>query len=642
VTGHQPKLWFTPEQAEVVRGRVHSGEPTAAAIYELARRAADGEAGEALRQRPGPGGTVNYPSACAVAYLISGERAYANKAHDFLSAWVGPWREGELQRGLWALTTAVVHECCYDAWDEPQRLAATNLLVKLHDSFREIVPGKGDPHDVTNNHWAVAHAAAAMAAMAAHGHAADAEGRAFDMTEGIAWARGRTRAFLMHHGDQGLYHEGFGYMMYPASFWLPMVLASRALDGTDYVEAFPNLRNTAASAYSAVAARPLVSDARGDAADERGMMLSWNDAGQGWCHANPAVLSIHIAHAHQVGALRWMYDRLTGIEGDRTFAPGWCGWFFSLLFYPYDVPAVEAEGILPKHVTDCRQGLSIFRNRYRDGDDAILGCYAKATHVGGHEHDDAGSIRLMALGRDWIMGGGQARGRAEFQSIVTPADHTRAKKPLACGAVIWDEAREDGGVFGMDLRNPCVGYAERYVAVDFSGRCGSPLTVALLDQIDDHSGRDWHWNMTFEPGLTLRIDEDTQGFRLLAGDGSSLVARFLGARPRKIEPCTMPDSQRTYQSGGTRVYPGRPYLRAALAAAEHLGIYVVMAVQRGAAPRIELIEGLGVRVGGWEWRRPFGAAVPAAFRLGRSGVLSRYPSGDTGFQVGEGYRPAPG
>lgn len=634
---HMPSLWFGDDEAATVRRRIAEGEPTAAAVYAKAKAVADRpltdftDTADEVGGRSGDTVVGQYAEACAIAYLVTGEADYAVRAHDYLVWWTQGWTTGELKLGTWALYAALVHECCYRAWSAEQRRRMTRLLARLFEGQKEVEFHRGNPHDVTNNHWAVSHAAAAIAAMAAHGHPLKEGGAGCDLTEGIAWARGRAAAFLMHLGDAGLYHEGLGYLAYPATFLLPLVIASRRFDGYDLLKRFPNLRNLGASLYGFTAVRPTVED-DGTPTGAMGMTLSWNDAGLGWSQSSVSILLVHLAHARQVGALRTLYDRLNGIHGDGQFAPSWAGWFFTLLFYPYDTPAREPEGILPRHITDSRQGLILLRNRYRDADDALLGGYARATQVGGHQHDDAGSIRLMALGHDWILGGGQARGKAEWQSLVTPADGVRPQ-PYARGAVIWDEADARGGVVGMDLRRASLAYAERYVAVDYSGACGSPVLLALLDQIDDHKGREWHWNLTFAPYLTPRLHGDGAGFDLSAADGACLHARFLGVRPEAIEPQRMPDSERTYQSGGRRRYPGRPYLVARFAHRERLGIYVVLTIQRGPAPEIRGQAGLAVRVGEHHWARPFGAAVPEAFQPGISGALCKYPSGIAGFRT---------
>lgn len=622
-----------------MRRRIAEGEPTATAIANLAilqAAATPDTLFDPTKSGADPSAIGAYVTANAIAHILTGEQRYADQAHLAITAWTAPRALGELTRANWALHAAIAHDCCYPAWSPTQRAQQNALLARLAESFRTIYVSAGDPHDMTNNHWAVAHAGAAIAAMAAHG-LPSAGDQQHHLDEIIDWARGRMRPFLGHHGDQGLYHEGLGYLAYPASYWLPMIVASRNFDGLDFAETFPNLHNLAAALYASACARPGQPEDGNLPPTTFGRKVSWNDDGQGWIDNNTAILSIHLAHPEQISALRWLYDRLSGIHANRTFAPQGGGWFFSLLFYPYDIPPHDPNGILPNHITDYRQGLTLIRNRYRDGDDAILGCYARTTFVGGHKHDDAGSIRMMALGHDWIMGGGQARPEAHYQSVFTPAQGRT--KPYQLGRVIWDEVVQHkaplpddrkvvcGGVFAMDLRKASGCYAERYVAVDYTGACGAPVLLAILDQIDDHLGRNWAWNLTFEPGLTLDVHAGNRGFSLIATDGSSFVAHFLGEAPKAITLARAPDARRRFQSGAIRSYPGRPYLRATFPARERRSIYVVATVQREAPPDVKRVFGLTVYVGQHQWRRPFGASVPATFRPGFSGTLCRFPDG---------------
>ena len=527
---------------------------------------------------------------------------------------------GNLGRANQALIGAVVCDACGAQLDTARRTALGQTLHSLSRSFRIVDLKHGDPHAITNNHWAVSHAGAAVAALAAQSLSTGEAGRTEELAEDVVWAIGRVKPFLMHHGDYGLYHEGLGYHMYPAAFWLPCLLAVRNRLGLDWLTEFPNLRRAAAALYASVATRRQ--------GNRVGVKLSWNDDDTLWCDRNTSALLLTIAPSEQVGALRWMYDRLNGVLGEQRFNPDHAGLFFSFVFYPYDVTPQDPNTALPRHIVDGRQGLCLLRNRYRDADDAILGCYARATHVGGHAQDDAGSIRFMALGHDWIVGGGQARGHAEWQSLVVPADGTRPKKPLDHGAVIWDEPSDTGGVFGMDLRQTSRAYAERWVAVDYSGAAGVDATLALLDLVDDHLGRAWLWNLSYASELTCAIHADNAGFDLTAADGAFLTARFLAARPDAVALQRMPDARRTFQAGPTHVYPGGPFVQARFSAREHLGIYVVMAVGRAARPTIVAGAGLTARVNAWEWSRPFGAAIPSSFHPGFSGTLCRYPKGE--------------
>ncbi|MFW6062159.1 MAG: hypothetical protein ACOC93_05060, partial [Planctomycetota bacterium] len=576
---HQPRLWFTSEDVERIKNLLAEEVPTAVALSELAMETASGSVDEWLAQATDASGSDKtkgdhvYDQSLAMAYLLTGEQEYARKAYEFQRVF-SRQPKANLGRASQAYRLAIVHEACYGGWNDQQRREMTGRLVELHRSFYDASRG-GDPHNVTNNHWAVSHAGAAMAAMAAQGHPGP-DGDPVDLSEGIAWAMGRMKAFCMHFGDAGIYHEGLGYMKYATTFMIPALLAWRNFGGEDLLATFPHLRDMPASLYIPAAARRAVPDVVGGEGNFAAE-LSWNDSGPSWGASSVIPLLFSIAPTHQRGALRWMYDRLKGIHGDGSFTPQWGGWVMALFHYPFDAEPTPPDGVLPRHITDSRQGLGLLRNRYADGNDTILGCYAKNTHIGGHVQDDTGSVRFMSLGCDWIMGGGQARAAAEYQSVVIPADGSRDKNRL--GAVVWDEASETGGVFGMDLRKSSVGYAERYLGIDWSDELPAEAAIAWLDNLDDHDGRDWLWNMTYQPGLDFQTHDDGAGFTLRAENGASLNARFLAAVPAEMRQLETPVSARRFQSGAEVSYVPRPYVQAVFPAQKPLAIYVVLTVQ---------------------------------------------------------------
>lgn len=640
-----PTLWHTPADRDALRQRIAMGEPTACAILERARMHAACSVDEALsdvaedtNRSTALGADHPFLDACAVAYLITGEAAYATKAHDLIAAFQDDVPKSDLGKSWRAQIVSIVYQCCYDGWTPAQRATVGGYLLALLHGLRTI--NKGNPYQVGNNWWAVTHGGALLAALALHGQpdpTADAGGAVLDLREEIAWAKGRLRAFAHHFGDAGIYHEGLGYQCYACQTLLPALLALRLYDGYDLCAEFPNLGRMGASLWTTAVKRSSLEDS-GPNAESAGSMLSWNDSGQSWGQMGVIPLMVHLTPADQRGALRWLYDQFNGIQGNQRYCDKWAGLYFSLVFYPYDIPAVEPTGVLPLHVTDTRQGMMIHRDRWRDGDDAVLGLYARATHMGGHSQDDAGSIRLQALGHDWAMGGGQARPKAEFQTVPVAVGVDRPK-PTGCGMVMLNETTANGAILAVDLRKVLGCHAERYVAVAHAGpgrdgalgADGPPLALAVLDQIDDHRGLPFDWCWTYARDLALAIHEDGQGFTLAHEDGTRLDARFLGSAPASVAGDQTPDSKRTYSGGATVHYPGRPFLRARFDAAEHLGIYVVMAIHRGSEPMgIEPAGEAGalpVRIGSRTWERPFGAAIPEAFRLGRSGGLCKNPDG---------------
>lgn len=597
-------LWLTSERLARFRELLAQGEPTAVAIAAAARAGV----------RETEAGATQPLVAAAVAACLDEDRASATAAAE---AWTAVARRsqdrGNLGRAEVALAGAAIHDAVRTLATDAATEALRVELRAMAQGFRVPDLAHGDPHHVINNHWGVSHAAAAIAAMSAH-DGSDA------MRDLVDWARGRVRAYLRLHGDAGLYHEGVGYQLYPAAFWLPFILASRAFDGADELLVCAGLRNAPASLYAFACPSP----------GGCGSMLSWNDAGRNWCDSGAAVLLLAIAPKALRGALRRQFDALNGIEGDRRFGPRHAGLFFALAAYPFDEPPGTPDRALPRWVVDNRQGFVVVRDGYRDPDDAVLGGYARVSHPGGHTQDDSGSLRLRALGHDWIVGGGQNRPKAEWQSLVTPADGQRPQKPHACGALVWTEKTRDGGVFGMDLRRPSQAYAERWVAVRSERAAAAPtLDLVVLDMIDDHTSRDWHWNLSFGDDLTYEAHSDGAGFDLVAPDGTCLTSRFLGQVPEGIGLLRMPDSTRTYQGGVTESYPGLPFVRASFPNHPHRAILWVACVRQGRPPRIGLAPAspLAIRIDRRLWRRPFGAGVAASFDPCRGGTPSRHPEG---------------
>jgi hypothetical protein len=626
-----PRLWFTPPDRERVRGRLRDRDPLTLRLAELARaqvlRGLDGALGR-------PGGIngrerlvdgEQFLTGCAVHHLLTGDVAAAELGRRAMLAWFQGETGSDLERAAMALKAAMLMESCAAAWSEAHRAEFARLLVQIHEGFRR--PGKDNPHSVANNWWGVTHSGALVSALAAHGHRLP-DGKMADLSEGIAWARGRLRAFAQHFGDAGLYHEGLGYQCYTVSHLLPALFASRGFDGVDLAAELPQLRRMGPSLFAAMCARPAITDAADDPA-RYGAMLGWNDAGMSVPQSNVWSLFIALAPESLRGGMRSWFDQIVGVASpDPACAPGAAGWFFHLFHYPFEVPAGDPDAVLPVSVCDSRQGLAIYRNRYRDADDCVLGAYARTTQIGGHSHDDAGSVRFMALGQDWILGGGQARGSAEWQSRITC--HPPVEGGKRCGTVLWHEGDRSGAVFGIEMRRVVESYAERYVAARWPQSPAEPVLLAILDQIDDHrSDRDWFWNLTFPRELRCAVRADRAGFSLVAPGGQRLDARFLGDLPTEIHQLRTPESKRRFTTGAEHVYPGLPFLQAAFERKSPLGIYVMMAVTRGdAAAEIERPgRGLSVRAGGVEWARPFGAAVPETFEPGKSRGLSPAPHG---------------
>ncbi len=617
-------LWYDDALRDRLQALLADGEPTVTGILATCRA----QRHAAPDHAPEPDRAIQVMAAAVEALLTRSQEA-ASAAVAGFAAQVAEGIGSDLGLGRWGVLGGIVQACIRDVLPADQQVPLLDGLRAILAGLRQV--GKGNPHQVGNNWWAVTHSGAHVAALALHGHA-DADGQIWDGREMIAWSGQRLLAFAQHFGDAGLYHEGLGYQAYACVHLLAAGLAGRggpdaiAVGAIDLLGRHSNLRRMPLPFHAAACLRAPYDDVSGGPGAGWGAMLSWNDAGQGWVGASLSGPFMALAEPEHLPALRWCFDHFHGLQAPQPdFSGGtWYGWFFSLLFYPYGVAARHPEEVLPKQVCDSRQGLLVARNRYRDGSDAILGAYARSTHVGGHSQADAGSLRFMSLGHDWIMGGGQARGEARWQSVVTPCVEPPPK--AACGSVMWEEATALGPLFAMDLRRVSGCYHERYVAAHWG--LGDGGALAIFDQLDDHRDLPCTWHLSCAGHLAITVDADGAGFVLRAPDGAMMAWRFVAELPDRIEVGQMPASSRTYAGGNTVHYAGRPVVSAHFPAAAHRAIYVVGCATQGRDVPITGSGHLDLVVDQQPWLRPFGAAIPAVFEPGRSGGLCLHPDGE--------------
>lgn len=604
-------LWLDPDRRAAAVRAFRSGEPW---IVRLA---------EAVNSQPSPEAeqpVLRQVVRLAVAAWLNGGTAEAEQAADLWERECHASLASEdLHKAHVALVGAVLVDGAGACWTSERRQRMTAAARELVGAFMDVSPG--NPHAVGNNWWAVTHSGlyCLVAALQALGDGEPVRGRT--PAEWEAWCWGRLRAFLGHFGPDGAYHEGLGYQGYTCANLLPAVLLRRARGGPDPVEEAPGLARMASLLFAAAIEGPALSDETGRR-EGWGRMLSWNDAGLGWLRGPAPLLALCLAPPGRRAGLRARWDRLGGhLAAEVPVDEANAALFFHAAYY------LEAGGDgtvspLEAQVCDGSHGLWLARNRVRDAADAVAGAYARTRHPGGHTQHDAGSVRFSALGWDWILGGGQARPEARWQSRLVPSDHDDRTK-AACGAVLFQAEPAGARVFGMDLRPVHQAYSERYVALRSDPDAAH---LAVLDLVDDHrSDRAWIWCVTFSPELSCEVGEE--GFRLKAPDGAVLDAVFLFDRPESIELTATPPSRRTYVSRKTVEYPGRPVLMARFAGPS-VNIYVSMRATAGPVASVRLAGPgtLDLEGPGGLWKRPFDVALPERF-TGRLRGQCRHPAG---------------
>lgn len=607
-------IFINPERRAEWRQQIAGGEPTALAILTALRKAAADPLTATDPSKAEDRGRL-FESALARLCLawIEDNRSLAESGRLLIDSLLESYEGSDLGKGGNALAAVLAWDYGAALWEPVARRDFADRIAAIARSFTEI--GRGNPHSVTNNWWMITHGGCLLSCLAVD----QEEGAAgpIDLADLKAWSLERFRAFCSLFGNAGLYHEGSGYIAYTLSMLMPTLVAVERHLEPDILQTYPQLRNSLASMLIGTATFTHLDS--GAEAPRFGASLQWNDAGRGSIPLNPFMPGMAVAPPEWRGALRSWFDRLAGIQGADSWECPYRGLPLTVALYPFSSPREDPEKVLPKWVLDQRQGLGMWRSAWGDGQESVFGWYARSTHAGGHSQDDAASIRLMALGRTWICGGGQARAKAEWQSVFTHAAMEARPRPAPLAHLFCTHLAPAGGVVGIDTRQSLVAYSERYLA--WRTDLGHPFCLAVLDLLDDHvePPRDWQWTLSFPADLEARIHEDQAGFSLLDPARGTLTGRFLIDRPASLEVAGMPASQRTYSNGRRVDYPGDLYVRARYNSWKKARILVVLVIDPPGCP--EPAPGWDahrIRLNSTEWTHPFSPAILKSVDLAHS------------------------
>lgn len=587
----QGNLWFSAGGLDALAARAQEDwfAPARRVCVELADRALDDLYAE-LRDESGELGrhlAVPVLEACIVAWLATGKQMYGEKAYTLWEAVRDYTNDSDLGRAALAMNTTIISQFLRPVWSGEQNAEVLRYLRDIAVALQEV--RQGNPDNPFNNWYGVTHSAAGLAALAAR--------ETFpEMNELLALEKERIRSYLCNYSETGYYYEGTGYGGYAFSQWGPFVLAVRHTEGEDLGDVSPGISGMLATTLMMTTARAYVSDVDSTEPEPPrvGMRINWNDSGNGAMGVGLTLLMMAFAPANEIAAARSMFDQLFGKQGDNSWLE--TGRFFPQLFtlcyYPSTTAPQRPDAVFPRTLLDKRAGLALFRNRYKDGDDCVLGVYARTYHGGGHKHDDLGSWRLQGLGGGWSQAGGQAKPKGHYNCTILKNGAIWSKENKGQskqGQISYYAPQPDGsGTIALRLgRCYAATLVDRYFAVDYSGRSGAAATLANYDVLWDEAEVEWTWSLCYERNLLYAADDDGRGFTLRhPEDDAHLRARFvLPAEDFTLTHHPGEKSERTFSNGRHVAYHPAPYITATRRAAR-TAFFVVMTLQRDEAPAV--------------------------------------------------------
>lgn len=564
-----PRLFFSADDIPSLREKVRH-EPFASMLREIRRMA-----GEKSSQNTMYAFEVRN---AAYIYLLTGDKDSAKMAEEAAlrliedsTFWNNPQSKG-LSRAMGALNVAVAYDLCHEAWSPETRervsaqlaIASKNLMASM---------GAGANTRTGNNWQAVRYAAAGLAALASDDPSAkDIPSLAY-------------RELLKHFRANlagGIWNpEGIGYTIYPWAFSGPFGIAAARAGIGDLRKDLPNLREAILPPLLTTVPIPQgrLYGLHPDLSDDNPIYIGEGTAGLAFYYASP----------DRIAGLKWIYDRLVGASGDRSWDSDRAGTLYSILYYPSSTEAVQPQGTGWTFFHDPKVGVVMDRNRFMDADDIVFVTNATSRRAdGGHSGPDVNTIRLIGLGAPFLVGGGRTGHTAGQTNLFAgpPAD----KSDDTLGKVLQAELGRvvvEGSCMGVDSHR-------RAVAIDYSGQSGAP--GLFVNGETSRNGRIWRLNT---PEFN-KVETDGNRITITSPKGSSLVVTLLEPAAPVFRTGVMERS-----TGDTNLgipYHGVTYRSNKWIETDVQGrVFAVMTLQKGKAPAIESnrhLHGIEARIGG--------------------------------------------
>ncbi len=509
----------------------------------------------------------------AALYLFRGDAADADSSlNDCLYLILSPDRDGKpvwgdpgyksLTRAGRANQVLQSYDLCYDAWkgktlpekfttrdglthEVPKELVGGDVNAFISKSLKENADslvkngGKGWPGSGKwGNNWNAVRYGTAVLSYLACDEPRESWQKDFD---------GAMRNLVKHKQANlstspqanGWNPEGIAYAQYPGWTTYPLVVALRRLEGRDLIEEVPAMENELWTTYQGVLPLPRHARVSGPGETREGWGLGlrpdFTDDHPVWEAEGTAALAFAVSPKEYLPGLKWLYRRLCGDLGDRTWDTASGNGLYSLLFYPADLEEKNPAEVWGKTWKDEAFGVFIFRNRFQDGDDFVLQTVAKLRPTfGGHEGRDALSFRLWGLGVPWAVGSGRTTDQRGQTSVFPSDPEEKATPPPGLVPAVVDAFLRRNGdgyvVMKMAMSDTGVSDHTRRIVADYSGESGAPALVLVSDSSED--GQFWRMNT---PDFNT-ITTGPNSFTITGPQGQRLDATILwpasGVTPR--------------------------------------------------------------------------------------------------------------
>jgi hypothetical protein len=479
--GEHPRLFFRKTDLPALRARAKT--PEGQAILARCRQLLGG-AKSARTQSDDY--TLWDGAAFGFLYQITGETRYAEMARESVEhAWkpgvtdkdkrysLDPPNE-PMRYGPSLAAVAMAYDLCYDAWPEEFRTAQAQKIQNHSGQCKkrggvislERMALKADNPNPVSNHFGLQVGGAGLALLAIQGDPGTDDAKIQEWLKGVD--RQARKVMKEDFGETGYFaeHAGPGVINMTWTF-TPWLLAERVAAGRDWLSARPDALGaewmTLRFVFQTlpVNGRPLYLNP-----SPEGGYGTEHVAQNGGHHGAKFCQGFGAIQTHRKPAMRWVYDQFVApweaSQYPDQVRPGEIAYdvltyphraLFAFVNWPFDQPADNPEKTIPKAISDRRYGHFLFRNRWQDADDIVVGVLLGA-------RNDRNVKRLM------VWGLGEQLEFANLPILIQGSSHVGQVQPIR----IWKPAADGSGILAI---------ANTSVAVDFSKSSGADAVVIV-------------------------------------------------------------------------------------------------------------------------------------------------------------------
>lgn len=416
---------------------------------------------------------------------------------------------------------ALAYDFACNYWEEHDPDFRQQVCAWLEERALEIIAGGGEGYNQhpASNWMGIAYGSLGTIAMAILGDELTyAAGTPDEWTGPVRTARrsldiaeqGARRWLLEGMGDHGWFGEGQGYLRFSLTAGMGQFLhAYRTAMGLDAA------MNGGADMILPMVMRYSLGDKNAAFGPGGWADLRFQQEERSGCWN----MLMGVAPTAYLGALRWKFDQLFGLEGDQSFnifMPYQAA--YALANYPFETEPVPPAGIMPQALFDTKTGFFVLRSGWTESadlkagsDDFISVLYMKSRrHRSTWQASPSHDFRIMGFGKQL--------------AALPHVDADQANDLLGGTCTYYNLATDGSAVVTMDAGDAYrqnftdAGVrATRSFGADYSGASGAPMLFAVADRITGATDPVWTVSLSGAVSIAGRTFTATHGSGTLAG-----------------------------------------------------------------------------------------------------------------------------